>query len=69
MDIGISGIRNCQRTAGFLTSIFVFDISSEEWTDLSAMIQNPSPVARMFAGFASAGDRMFLFGGNSYSGE
>ena len=47
----------------------MLDPSTNTWSDLSAFASGPRPTARYYHGFASADNKLFVFGGSTNNGE
>ena len=52
----------------FSGDLLMFDPSNNSWKDLSGTIYGAWPSPRASHGFASAGDKLFIFGGDSSTG-
>jgi hypothetical protein len=52
-----------------LSDLYQFDILDGRWTNLSRTVQGDKPTARVFHGFASAGGKLYVFGGMRRDGE
>ena len=56
-----------RRLADFFNDLYLFDISAGLWINLSVRGYKPAP--RALFGFASAGGKLYVFGGVQLSGE
>ena len=54
--------------SGYLQDLFVFDITTLDWMDLSANIANSPPPPKFTFGLAVSDDKLFFHGGYSENG-
>ena len=55
--------------AGVLNDFYEFDPANMTWTNLSNIVSGVLPGPRCSFGFASAGGKIFVFGGESLEGH
>ena len=52
-----------------MNDLYMLDPSTNTWSDLTYIATGPRPSPRMGHGFASADNKLFVFGGSSNYGE
>jgi N-acetylneuraminic acid mutarotase len=54
---------------GFLNDFYAFNPVNMTWTKLSSLVRGALPSPRCSFGFASAGEKIFVFGGEAAEGH